>query len=67
MKEENEKENPLELKLDLEDILANWHSHVWIMCDCLQPGCSYCDSDGSRTKWMREWFDDLNLKDDNEK
>ena len=28
--------------------------NIW--CDCLQPGCSYCDQDGSRTKARDEFW-----------
>lgn len=27
-----------------------------LMCDCLQPGCAYCDQDGSRSKTFRNLF-----------
>lgn len=42
------------------------HRGFNIKCDCLQPGCSYCDSDGSitrhRRKTMEELMNQLNIK-----
>lgn len=29
------------------------------MCDCQQPGCSYCDQDGSLTQFQEKFVDKL--------
>jgi len=43
-----------ELGLDDNDL---FQSHI--MCDCLQAGCSYCDSDGTRTRKQNEMWDNM--------